>query len=63
MQVPLSEDQQRLKEHLKTLGTTDLQRLRQCFEYELTLKSSDNARVNEILDFIGVVLKEKLNNS
>ena len=56
----LSEDQQRLKAHLQTLGTVDLQRLRECFEYEYQVEPDNRDRINEILTFIADVLKEKL---
>ncbi len=46
--------------HLATLGTVDLQRLRECFEYELTVEPENRDRIEEILDFIGRTLKEKL---
>lgn len=59
---PLSEDQQRLKLHLQTLGTRDLQRLRECFEYELTIRADDKDRIEEILEYIEKVLREKLNS-
>lgn len=56
----LSEDQQRLKAHLQTLGTFDLQRLRDCFEYEYKTEPDNRDRIEEILNFIAEVLKEKL---
>lgn len=58
--MALSDSQERLKAHLSTFNTYDLQRLRDCFEYEYQVEPENRERIQEILDFIGDALKVKL---
>ncbi len=38
-----------IMEHLKEFGVYDLERLQDCFKYELTLKNADKAAIAEII--------------
>ncbi len=60
MGITAPEDMERLKLHLQSLEVFELQRLRECFEYEYSTEPENRERIREILDTIEETLRQKL---
>lgn len=48
-----------LKNHLSAFNIYDLERLKECFEYEYSIEPENRDAINEILDCIKTAIKDK----
>ncbi len=55
----MDEDYERLLNYIREFNIYDLERLKTCFEYELTIEPENKERIEQILNCINISIAEK----